>query len=195
MEQKRFINLLHRQLTDQLDQQDEVRLKDWMEDDSANEDLASRIAEAWKASESYAPDFDPSVEQGLSRLKGRIAAAKEADKKAPTLTVRSRSLFLRIAVAATLAFGLFGLWQYTSQSSGEVWQVAQTNAQKGDAKLLSDGTVVSINSNTKLEFPEEFKNTERRVRLDGEAFFDVARDTEHPFIIEMEGATVKVLGT
>ncbi|MEM9921970.1 MAG: FecR domain-containing protein, partial [Bacteroidota bacterium] len=120
---------------------------------------------------------------------------KEADKKAPTLTVRSRSLFLRIAVAATLAFGLFGLWQYTSQSSGEVWQVAQTNAQKGDNKLLSDGTVVSINANTKLEFPEEFKNTERRVRLDGEAFFDVARDTEHPFIIEMEGATIKVLGT
>lgn len=60
---------------------------------------------------------------------------------------------------------------------------------------LSEGTQVWINSVTELEYPTFFAGSERRVRLKGEAYFEVAADPDRPFVVEMEGYTVQVLGT
>lgn len=61
--------------------------------------------------------------------------------------------------------------------------------------LLPDGTQVKLNSASKLIIPEKFSANERRVKLLGEAFFDVARNESKPFIIETTNFQVKVLGT
>lgn len=61
---------------------------------------------------------------------------------------------------------------------------------------LSDGTIVYLNSGTKLKFPIKFiKGQNREVFIDGEAFFEVTRDAEHPFIVNTQSTTVEVLGT
>lgn len=60
---------------------------------------------------------------------------------------------------------------------------------------LSDGTKVWLNSSSALHYPNEFTDGERRVKLTGEAFFDVAKDSERPFRIEVENAVIEVLGT
>ncbi|WP_426483286.1 FecR family protein [Flavobacterium sp. 2] len=61
---------------------------------------------------------------------------------------------------------------------------------------LSDGTFVHLNSGTTLKYPIKFINGEnRQVFLDGEAFFDVAKDKEHPFIVNADNLNVRVLGT
>lgn len=60
---------------------------------------------------------------------------------------------------------------------------------------LPDGSTVSLNANTKLEYPEVFLANERRIALSGEAFFEVAHDSTCPFIIDTNGASVEVLGT
>lgn len=66
----------------------------------------------------------------------------------------------------------------------------------GEYKLvLADGTCVWVNSFSDLEFPSQFVGKERRVRLTGEAYFEVSRDTAKPFIVEVGGKEVKVLGT
>lgn len=61
--------------------------------------------------------------------------------------------------------------------------------------MLADGTKVWLNSASKLTFPQYFTGSERRVTLSGEAFFEVARDTKKPFIVETARMDVKVLGT
>lgn len=61
--------------------------------------------------------------------------------------------------------------------------------------VLADGTSVIINSDSKLSVPDRFEGKERRVYLEGEALFHVARDEEHPFIVETNGGDVAVLGT
>lgn len=62
--------------------------------------------------------------------------------------------------------------------------------------ILSDGTVISLNSGTTLRYPEQFGvNGKRTVYLTGEAFFEVAKDKEHPFIVNANEVDIEVLGT
>jgi transmembrane sensor len=60
---------------------------------------------------------------------------------------------------------------------------------------LPDGSTVWLNADSKLEYDKTFGNTLREVRLTGEAFFDVVRNPEKPFIIHTTATDVKVLGT
>ena len=66
----------------------------------------------------------------------------------------------------------------------------------GEYKIvLADGSQVWINSQSVLEFPAYFVKGERRVRLKGEAYFEVSKDVEKPFIVEVENKEIRVLGT
>ena len=71
-----------------------------------------------------------------------------------------------------------------------------TNNTKSVAEqLLSDGTVIRLQPNGSIEFPEVFSQSKREIQLTGEAFFDVAKDKKRPFFISTGDVTIKVLGT
>ena len=61
--------------------------------------------------------------------------------------------------------------------------------------VLADGTKVWLNAGTKLTYPVVFFGEERRVKLKGEAYFEVTKDETHPFVVEMKKMEVQVLGT
>ena len=62
--------------------------------------------------------------------------------------------------------------------------------------VLEDGTKVWLNSKTRFKYPVSFLKNERTVYLyEGEAFFDVAKDNDKPFVVQFEDAKIKVLGT
>ena len=61
--------------------------------------------------------------------------------------------------------------------------------------VLGDGTSVCLNSESELRYPVQFDRRERRVFLRGEGYFEVAKDPEHPFVVEVEDAKIEVLGT
>jgi ferric-dicitrate binding protein FerR (iron transport regulator) len=60
---------------------------------------------------------------------------------------------------------------------------------------LSDGTSVTLNHNSRLDYPPAFDGNMRQVYLTGEAYFDVKHDPSKPFIVHSENLIVKVLGT
>jgi ferric-dicitrate binding protein FerR (iron transport regulator) len=60
---------------------------------------------------------------------------------------------------------------------------------------LSDGTIVSLNAESRLRYPVNFAGKQRVVEFEGEAYFEVARDTEHPFVVRTGGMEITVLGT
>jgi ferric-dicitrate binding protein FerR (iron transport regulator) len=61
---------------------------------------------------------------------------------------------------------------------------------------LSDGTQVNLNAGTSLKYPIKFlEGQHRKVFLNGEAFFDVSKDTLHPFVVNADDLDVRVLGT
>lgn len=92
-----------------------------------------------------------------------------------------------------------GLVYETNNSSNPIKDVSYHTivVPKGtNYKLaLSDGTKVWLNSDTKLKYPTSFKGKYRKVFLEGEAYFDVKKDKNHPFIVKVNEVDVKVLGT
>lgn len=60
---------------------------------------------------------------------------------------------------------------------------------------LSDGSIVFLNSASKLEFPVGFRGTERKVKLTGEAYFEVTKDPSKPFVVVSGNSSTEVLGT
>ena len=60
---------------------------------------------------------------------------------------------------------------------------------------LPDGTKVWLNADSKISFPRQFSGQERKILLDGEGYFEVAKDKAHPFIVETNRQKIEVLGT
>lgn len=60
---------------------------------------------------------------------------------------------------------------------------------------LSDGTKIWLNSNSKLKYPTRFTGKQRIVELEGEAYFDVSKNKDFPFVVKMNDIQIKVLGT
>ncbi|MBC8767682.1 DUF4974 domain-containing protein [Arenibacter sp. BSSL-BM3] len=62
--------------------------------------------------------------------------------------------------------------------------------------ILSDGTTVHLNAGSSIKYPVKFiEGTKREVFLNGEAFFDVTKDANHPFVVNVNDLNVRVLGT
>jgi len=71
-----------------------------------------------------------------------------------------------------------------------------TTPRGGEFKVtLSDGSMVMLNAGSKLTFPTGFRGPERKVYVEGEAFFRVAKNADKPFIVQVGGNEIKVLGT
>ncbi|QNL50192.1 FecR domain-containing protein [Olivibacter sp. SDN3] len=61
--------------------------------------------------------------------------------------------------------------------------------------ILPDGSSVWLNSSSSLKYPVSFAKNERRVQLEGEGYFEVAKNENRPFYVELSGQQIKVLGT
>lgn len=88
---------------------------------------------------------------------------------------------------------------YYSKQQMEVRELSYNTIivpRAGEYRLvLSDGTVVWLNADSELKYPVNFQPDQRRVFLRGEAYFEVAKNEKQPFIVEVGGMKVNVLGT
>lgn len=97
-------------------------------------------------------------------------------------------------VAITLGISLF----YSQQETNEHLMAMQTIAVPAGQRInlmLPDGTQVWLNARTTLQYPVSFGKGERKVELDGEAYFEVAKQGKQSFIVQTGKGKVEVLGT
>lgn len=98
------------------------------------------------------------------------------------------------AAAAILILATTGIY-YLNNEQASPKIVETTTKQQKDIIKLEDGTVVHLNKNSTISFPENFATDKREVTLNGEAFFEVAKETNRPFVIRTNHSDVEVLGT
>ncbi|MBO9727260.1 MAG: DUF4974 domain-containing protein [Chitinophaga sp.] len=110
-----------------------------------------------------------------------------------TLHIWYKRIAVAAAIAVTVTAGAW-YWQHTTQKPA-LPEVVQSLPGERKSLVLADGTKVNLNVNSQLQLHPQFKQGVREITLQGEAFFDVHQDAQHPFIIHTTHMDVKVLGT
>lgn len=116
---------------------------------------------------------------------------------------RARQIRLKVLKYAAVIFLpialCLGTWFIASNQMASQAMLAECHVENGQTKvlLLSDGTQVRLNAGSSLFYPQRFSRlfSRRDVYLDGEAHFDVAKNSSQPFIVHVGNLKVKVLGT
>lgn len=110
--------------------------------------------------------------------------------------------WIKVAAVIMLSLSIVGTgWYFSSKLQIEktnavaVMQIKSATYGKKLTFTLPDGSIVNLNSGSKISFPKKFNQTTREVTLVGEAFFDIIKNPEQPFIVKTPMVTTKVLGT
>lgn len=189
---------------------DETRqVKAWLDQSAGQEEELLRFQKIWETAEVIKPTAKVNVDAAWKKVSKQLSV--QHPSSVPPLTAltneaavrplhtakkSSNFIFWRAAASILVVLGLgwpgYRFFQQTNEPA--IANVLKTQ-QKTTEQLLPDGTKVFLNHNTTLSYAEDFGKDTRTVTLRGEAYFDVKRDENRPFIIQANGTEVRVLGT
>lgn len=115
------------------------------------------------------------------------------EKRLPRLHRRTLSFRIATAAASLAVLCVLGWWMY-SMFAPIPLQVVSTLAETRSI-VLPDQTEIMLNRYSTLTYPERFRGKVRKVKLEGEAYFEVSKDAKHPFKVEAGAVMIQVLGT
>lgn len=142
------------------------------------------------------------LERGLKKLdysltnEGRFIERHIFNHVPTPLNSRRITWWMVAASLLALTAGTILLKRFKTTQANPQQQLVETHYGKRIHTILPDGTTVWLNSGSTIKYAENLViNGKREVTLNGEAYFDVKHDTEHPFIVHAGKLNVVVLGT
>ncbi|WP_338395666.1 FecR domain-containing protein [Fulvitalea axinellae] len=180
--------MIARRLSGELDEAEKAELRAWMDQDPENRKEVSDLRMLWAM---YQDDpAIPPADEAFALVEKKIDKERQAERRHIPWGRIAATVALVLALGASLWVG--GLQEYLL--GGEMLTIRTAEGQR--AKLtLPDGTKVTLNGKSKVEYPEVFGIGSRRVKIEGEAYFDVAHDKDKPFYVKFGEFETKVLGT
>lgn len=179
--------LLLKRLSGDSTPKENVMIDCWIGADGKNGERFSELKKLYDDAEWTKNDGSFNPDRSWERIGKRIQRSKSF-KLRPLLR-------LAASVALLIAVGLSGLFLLRNEEAGLSDQIFSTDIGEQSRIVLADGTQVFLNVESELHYPEKFSDGVREVTLEGEAYFDVAHDSENPFIVHIGNASIKVLGT
>lgn len=185
----------------QKNEADVLEWEEWLEDN------ADRVA---LASEAFVVLDKLSLKWSETEIKANFLELQAQIQEKTTFNFPTRQLtnwFLGVAASVVLVLGVSAVWWYgvgqkkdtiyenlTTKSSVQLLEKTNANA-KPLLIALSDGSSVLLQKNSRLSYPQTFAGDTREVYLEGEALFEVAKNSEKPFFVYANELVTKVLGT
>lgn len=162
-------------------------LLQWVQESEEHQEIFNAYQEVWK---NYLPDesliFDRS--KAKDKIEKQLLEEKRFKRK------KQFRNYFKIAASIIIILGISSLFYFNQFQPTKTISKSTEYGQKMRI-TLPDGSLVNLNSGSTLSFPEHFSNDERAVILTGEAFFQVIRNEEKPFIVKTQNLTTTVLGT
>jgi ferric-dicitrate binding protein FerR (iron transport regulator) len=180
MNEQENIRLITRVLAGEASQEEHAQLKAWCEQNAENDLRFRELSQIWNQAEPMHIDTELAWKQFEQKLERR-----------PTL-IWSRQI-IKIAAALLIVSGL-GLL-LGKILSGSSYVEVQTALNEVKQITLPDGSIVWLNQGSSLSYERKFSEDERKVILEGEAFFEVVKNPAKPFVINSSQSVTKVLGT
>jgi ferric-dicitrate binding protein FerR (iron transport regulator) len=174
--------LIHKYLKGEASELDKIQMLEWIEVSDENRKEYMR----------YRRLYDSAI---WSESDGK-SINRDSQQKKRLLAIRYVREFSKVAAVIVIAVSMALFVHKSNQNQNPVLsQTIEVPQGQYVNLILSDGTKVSLNSNSKLIFPTTFTNDERTVKLDGEGYFEVAHNAKKPFHVITNKCDIKVLGT
>ena len=200
-----YKNLIIKYLTGSMLSNEEEMLLNWIASDKKNEETFNKMYEAWiiSGSEKGKRDFEPRL--AWNNLSNKIQKGNKIIENREGKTYYFR--YLRKAASWLIVFSLGLTAMYMIKGKPEA--IPSTSAELSSKSaviinvpdgsrsnvVLPDGSQVWVNSGSKIIYNQDYGIESRRLFLIGEAYFDVARDKEKAFIVDIGGVEIEALGT
>ena len=187
--------LIHRRLSGEASEAEQKALEAWLAEEENHRVYYRQLEELWREAGEVDYSLDPRTASEWDKVRRRIAG--ECTSAPAEARLRRLPVWWRYAAAALAVLGLFALWRlFLSVPAGlPLAQIYETDPGEQRSVTLPDGSTVVLNAASFLGVAEGFGETERRLELRGEGFFDVASDPERPFLIQTGKVTTQVTGT
>lgn len=202
--------LLHKYLSGELNEEEERRFREWIEENPERKGLVKELKRIW--------DVVPPMDVHTAWLAFRNREVQEAAEKRGGRSPRSESatdalpaagegrshwkLVTGMAVLLLMLTSFFTLYlnppvQMAGEGGDEQISMKTMVTKKGEKARVTfnDGTKVIMNASSTLRFPSAFTRNKQVVRLEGEAYFEVAPRSNSRFIVKTGQADVMVHGT
>jgi len=158
--------------------------------DAENMQLFKDLRKVWTLQQAVHVENTIDLDNEWESLTTRTGLYNKSTAK--KLSLQTRRSFLRIAAVFLLLIVPSAIYYLFFLPPGNDILLAENHVVES---TLPDGTQVALNAGSSLSYPEKFKGKERKVSLDGEAFFDVSHNEMQAFVIRAEDLQIRVLGT
>jgi len=185
-----YETLISRYLSGEAGADEVLKLTEWISADAENLKLFREFRKSWAFQEALVVDNTVDVEDEWASFSKRIGITEAPVTR--KLETQSRRRFIQVAAIMLLLIIPSLTYFIFFMQSGE--DVLIANNQMVES-ILPDGTQVALNAGSSLHYPSHFKGKERKVSLEGEAFFDVSHNKEKAFVIDASDLQIRVLGT
>lgn len=184
-------DIIKKYLQGDCSEEDFIRINTWIKESKDNARRLFLMEETYQAGKRNPFIEKRQTEQAEARLFRRLEIEKTAQQK----TKRIRNFMKYAAMIAVILLGGSGVgyWIYQLDPSQDMLIARADNTVQ--MVTLPDGTKVWLNQSTTLTYPRQFSSKERNVHLEGEAYFEVTKNRQKPFIVESQSMRVRVLGT
>lgn len=189
--------LIIKYLRKELSQEESQKIAEWLLESRANQDFLFALEELYSLDEINRLKEAADTNNEWKKLEREILKGKSKEKKSrlhlPVFKILKYAAF--IAVAISIPY-LLSQTSFFKQKENKEYTFATVITEKGNRAqlILPDGTKVWLNSCSKLEYNMDFI-ADRKIKLSGEAYFDVAKNKDHPLTVETSLVKVAVLGT
>ena len=187
-------DIIYRYFTCQTTEEEDKAVLNWIKASKENEVLFFELKTIWHTYSEQKKEDPWFLKHSLNNLNQRI---DNVEKQANKHLFSRKYLYLWSSAAAIIAIFLIFSVFYTMKRPVSLAMHTITNVFSDSVMQikLTDGSTVWLNSGASLSYPDEFTADTRSVNLKGNAFFEIAKDSLHPFIVSTELYRIKVLGT
>lgn len=196
MNEERFTELLTRKMADELTADELVEFDDLISVNKSYRAEYELLQDYWDQEETAYPNMEGILTQ-IKKQADIPEPKKNQLLKHPESSKRKYAWILQVAslLLAVFAYYSFFTRDKSDKPAAVVWKEIRTANGQISKITLMDGSQVTLNSASYLKYPAAFSGPNREVHLSGEAYFDVAEDHTHPFILHTSQMDIRVLGT
>ena len=186
--ESRINHIIAHVLSGEASSDDILTLSRWLGENPENQEEFHRLKSYWDAEVAFSQSVAASL--AAEKLQQTIQKQSFGTKK---ISLGRAFILIAASVALLIVLTVVGVMNYTGHMSTEYYTYL-TDEHKSSF-TMEDGTVVTLNKNSRLLFTDAFGKRKRSVKLEGEAYFEVAKNTSKPFQVELGDASITVLGT